>query len=287
MRRYLITTCLLLLGLLSGVVLAACGGDSAPETPIVVTDTTQSLSKAEFIAQADAICEQANTQIADIAAAGGGITQAAEVAQIRQQMATDIRDLGTPSDEGTSSPTSTSSSLGTDTGTSTAAPEDTSTFPEGPSTTAGVGTDTGTSTGTDTSATGTGTSTGPATTGDPLQDFLSAIDAAVKAGEKIDLANQRGESTAEGEAELADAKDQASTAAAEYGFEQCGQEGTTSGTSTTSTSGTSGTAVPSAPSTGAPSTGAPSTGAPSSGDSSPGSSGSSGGVSGGGGVGPG
>src|SRR4051794_3418341 len=110
MKRYVVATGLVGLGLLSSVALAACGGDSAPETPIVVTDTTQSLSKAEFISQADAICEEANTKIADIAAAGGGITQADDVAQIRQQMATDIRDLGKPTDSGTSSSTSTTSS---------------------------------------------------------------------------------------------------------------------------------------------------------------------------------
>ncbi|MGZ5308755.1 MAG: hypothetical protein ACXWDP_06150, partial [Solirubrobacterales bacterium] len=277
MKRFLVIPGLLVLGLLSGVALAACGGDSAPETPIVVTDTTQNLSKAEFISQADAICEEGNTQIADIAAAGEGITRAAEVAQIRQQMATDIRDLGTPVDDGTTSPSTSTSSSSLDTGsTSTTTTHDTSTFPEGPSTTGG--TDTGTSTGTGTgTATGTDTSaTATPVSGDPLETFLTALEAAATAGEKIDLANQRGEATTEGEAELADAKDQASAAATEYGFEQCGTDGTASGTTTSSSSGT---ATPSAPSTAAPST--PS--APSDGGSTDGGS-SGGGVSPGGGV---
>jgi hypothetical protein len=280
MKRFLLIPGLLVLGLLSGVALAACGGDSAPETPIVVTDTTQNLSKAEFISQADAICEEGNTQIADIAAAGEGVTRAAEVAQIRTQMATDIRDLGTPVEDGTSSATSTSpSSTSSSLDTSTTATHDTSTFPEDSTT---GGTDTGTSTGTDTStSTGTGTGTGAtASTGDPLEDFLTALEAAATAGEKIDLANQRGEATTEGEAELTEAKDQAATAASEYGFEQCGTDGTASGITTSSSSDSSGTVAPSAPVTPAPA--APSDG----GSTDDGTSG--GGVSpGGGGVSPG
>ncbi len=101
MRRFLVTAGVLATGLLASFGLSACaGGDDSPETPIVVTDTTEELSKEEFIAQADAICAEVNTEIADIAAAGEGITRAADVADLRQGMLTDIRDLGTPSDTG-------------------------------------------------------------------------------------------------------------------------------------------------------------------------------------------
>jgi hypothetical protein len=269
MRRYAVTTGLVALGLGSGVALAACGGDSTPETPIVVSDTTSSadLSKAEFISQADDICNTANTQIADIAAAGEGITRAADVADIRQGVVTDIQALGTPIDDSSSS-----SSIPTTSSTDSSA--DTSAL-------SGVS-------GSDTSATSTGTSTGSTATGNDLQDFLTAISAEVTAGQKIDLASQRGESTAQAESELSSAKDDAATAASSYGFLECGTDGTASsaGTDTTSSSSSSsGTSV--APSTSAPSTSAPSTSGGSSGSSGT-STGSSGGTSGsGGGVGPG
>ena len=49
----------------AGTVLSACGGDSSPETPIVVpTQTTQAATgKSEFIIQADSICAEANSSI--------------------------------------------------------------------------------------------------------------------------------------------------------------------------------------------------------------------------------
>jgi hypothetical protein len=268
MRRYVAIFGLVALGLGSGVALAACGGGGTPETPISVSSTTPSasLSKAEFISQADGICQTANTQIADIAAAGEGISRAADVADIRQGVVTDIRALGTPVDD------SSSASVSTDP-TATAPVNDTSTFPSSSSSTGS-------------STTSTGTSTGSTSTGNDLADFLSAMEAEVKAGQKIDLASQRGESTAAAEAELTTAKDSASTAASSYGFLQCGTEGTSSSaTSTSSSSSSSGTSV--APSTSAPApVSPPST---SGGSSSSGTStGSSGGTSGsGGGVGPG
>jgi hypothetical protein len=265
MRRYVAIFGLVSLGLGSGVALAACGGGGTPETPISVSSTTPSasLSKAEFISQADGICQTANTQIADIAAAGEGISRAADVADIRQGVVTDIRALGTPVDD------SSSASVSTDP-TATAPVNDTSTFPSSSSSTGS-------------STTSTGTSTGSTSTGNDLADFLSAMEAEVKAGQKIDLASQRGESTAAAEAELTTAKDSASTAASSYGFLECGTEGTS--TSTSSSSSSSGTSV--APSTSAPApVSPPST---SGGSSSSGTStGSSGGTSGsGGGVGPG
>ncbi len=103
----------------------------------------------------------------------------------------------------------------------------------------------------------------------------------MKAGQKIDLAGQRGESTVEAEAELEDAKSAAADAATSYGFEECGTSGTPSGDSTTSdsSSSSSDSVAPSAPATPAPSEpSAPSDG----GTADPGSTG--GGVSPGGGA---
>ena len=80
--------------------LSACGGDSSPETPIVVpTETTQqTASKAQFITQADSICAEANSSIEQFAAAGQGESQAAQIAQLRQGVIDDIKQLNPPSD---------------------------------------------------------------------------------------------------------------------------------------------------------------------------------------------
>jgi hypothetical protein len=84
----------------AGLALSACGGDSSPETPIVVpTETTQSLDKSEFIAQADSACAEANAQITEFAAAGQGVTEADQIAQIRQGVVDQINDLGPPADD--------------------------------------------------------------------------------------------------------------------------------------------------------------------------------------------
>jgi hypothetical protein len=84
----------------AGLALSACGGDSSPETPIVVpTETTQSLDKTEFIAQADSACAEANAQITEFAAAGQGVTEADQIAQIRQGVVDQINDLGPPADD--------------------------------------------------------------------------------------------------------------------------------------------------------------------------------------------
>jgi hypothetical protein len=83
-----------------GTVLSACGGDSSPETPIVVpTETTQqSTNQAQFITQADSICAEANSSIEQFAAAGQGESQAAQIAQLRQGVIDDINQLNPPSD---------------------------------------------------------------------------------------------------------------------------------------------------------------------------------------------
>lgn len=285
MRRYILITGVLSLGLGTAVGLAACGGDSTPETPIVVTDSSASLTKAEFLTQADAICDQANTQIADIANAGEGITRAADVANLRQGVITDVRALGTPIDDGSSISTGSSTDSSSTDSTSTVSTQDTSTFPSADTST--TSTDS-----TSTGSTGTSSTTG---TGNDLEDFLTALGAEVQAGEKIDLAQQRGEDTSAAEAELVAAKDRAASAASAYGFLSCGSDGASSSagasvpSSSTSTTGSS-SEVPSSPSTVTPTV--PSTGTSGGSSGSPttstsGTSGTGGGVSPGGGVGPG
>ena len=83
----------------AGLALAACGGDSSPETPIVVpTETQPSQGKTEFIAQADAVCAEANSAIEQFAASGQGLTEADQIAQLRQGVVDQIKQLNPPSD---------------------------------------------------------------------------------------------------------------------------------------------------------------------------------------------
>jgi hypothetical protein len=86
--------------------LSACGGDDSPEQVITVpTDTTASttsegsLSKADFIAQADPICEQANSAIQAFADAGQGLTEADQIAQLRAGVISDLNGLGLPAED--------------------------------------------------------------------------------------------------------------------------------------------------------------------------------------------
>ncbi|HKH41964.1 MAG TPA: hypothetical protein VKA41_08915 [Solirubrobacterales bacterium] len=177
------------------IALSACGGDSSPEQEInVPTETQASQGKAEFIAQADSICAEANSSIEQFAASGQGLTEADQIAQLRQGVVDQIKQINPPSD-----PT--------------------------------------------------------------LDQFLTALSAQASAGEKIGLALQRGEDTTEFETELDNAKTQAETAAASYGFKECGQPISSSGTSTTispsspsspSSSSSGGVVTPSEPSTEAP-----------------------------------
>jgi hypothetical protein len=213
----------------AGILLSACGGDSSPELTInAPTETTQGVSKQEFVAQADSACAEANAAIEQFAAAGQGLTEAGQIAQLRQGVVDQLKELGPPA-------------------------EDRTTFDQ----------------------------------------FLTALQGQVAAGQKIALAEERGEDTAEFEAELDAAKSQGEAAASAYGFTECGQPVSSSGTSTGATpgtGGTGGTVTPSAPS--APSAPAPPSGGTGGGASGGGTSGSgtSGGGTGGGnsgGIGPG
>jgi hypothetical protein len=83
----------------AGLALAACGGDSSPETPIVVpTETQASQGKEQFITQADSICAEANSSIEQFAASGQGLTEADQIAQLRQGVVDQIKQLNPPSD---------------------------------------------------------------------------------------------------------------------------------------------------------------------------------------------
>ena len=128
-----------------------------------------------------------------------------------------------------------------------------------------------------------------------LDEFTTALQAQVQAGQKIALASDRGEDTAEFETELQTAKDQAAAAAQAYGFQQCGQEISSASPSTAAPSSSdSGTSVtPAAPSTPAPSTDSGGTGDTGGGTGDTGGGtgdtggGGTGGTGGSGGVGPG
>jgi hypothetical protein len=174
-----------------GLVISACGGDSSPETLITVpTQTTTGLTKTEFIAQADSACAEANAAIEQFAAAGQGVSEADQIAQLRQSVVDQVNEFGPPA-------------------------EDKAT----------------------------------------LDQFLTAMRAQVAAGQKIALATERGEDTAEFEAELDAAKSEAETAASAYGFQECGSQISSSGTSTAVAPDTGGAVTPAEPTAPAPSTG--------------------------------
>ena len=180
-------------GLLAATALAACGGDSSPEVPIVLpTETTTSTgtaaSKTDFIEQADAVCEEANAQIQQFASAGQGLTEADQIADIRQGVLDDLNSFGPPD-------------------------EDRQT----------------------------------------LDEYLTSLEQQVEAGKKIALAQDRGEDTAQFEEELSTARDAGETAAAAYGFQECGQPISSSSTGSTDDTGAVAPSEPSAPVTPAPS----------------------------------
>ena len=200
-------------GLAAALAIGACGGDSAPPQQIdLQTQTTavEELSKADFIEEADARCQEANSAIERLVENGEGFTGSGEIADLRQVVLEDLRELGPPS-------------------------EDRAT----------------------------------------LDQFLTALEAQVEAGQRIALAIERDEDTTEFEADLEDARADAQTAAEEYGFKECGAEITA--TDTTSPTDSSG----SVPVTPAPAEPAPAP-APSTGG---GGTDGGGGTGGGGGVG--
>jgi hypothetical protein len=85
----------------AGLTVSACGGDSSPEVPIVVpTQTTTGVgSKGDFVTQADAVCEEANAAISQFAAAGQGLTEADQIADLRQGVVDELNALGPPDED--------------------------------------------------------------------------------------------------------------------------------------------------------------------------------------------
>ncbi len=202
-------------GVAAALTLAACGGDDSPEQLISTpTETTadQALSKTDFIAEADQICAEANSQIGTMVENGEGFTGAGEIADLRQNALDQLKQLGAPD-------------------------EDRATYDQ----------------------------------------FLTAFEDQVQAGQKIGLAIDRNEDTSQFETELSDAQATAQSAAESYGFKECGSpitaSSSTTGTGTSSSGGS--TAVPVTPAPSAPVTPAPSTGGGT--DSGGGDSGGSGG----------
>jgi hypothetical protein len=198
----------------AGAVLVGCGGDNSPETTLPITavstetQATEALSKAAFIAEADARCAETNAAIQQYVDAGEGFSGAAEIADLRQGLLDQLKELGPPT-------------------------EDRAT----------------------------------------LDEYLTGLESQVEAGQKIGLALDRGTDTATYETALTTARTDADTAAAAYGFKECGTSKTSTTGSTTATGGST------APTYVAPTGGGTTGGGGSSG-------GGGGGGSGGGGIAP-
>ena len=199
------------------VCLAAAGilvgcADNSPETTLPITavstetQATEALSKTAFIAEADARCAETNAAIQQYVDAGEGFSGAAEIADLRQGLLDQLKELGPPT-------------------------EDRAT----------------------------------------LDEFLTALETQVEAGQQIGEALDAGTDTATYETELATARTDAETAAAAYGFKECGTSKTSTTTSSSASTGSS--APPYVAPTGGGTTGG-------------GTSGGGGGGSGGGGIAP-
>ncbi|MFM9044100.1 MAG: hypothetical protein ACKOPI_08245, partial [bacterium] len=158
-------------------VLVGCG-DNSPETTLPITavstetQATEALSKTAFIAEADARCAETNAAIQQYVDAGEGFSGAAEIADLRQGLLDQLKELGPPT-------------------------EDRAT----------------------------------------LDEYLTGLESQVEAGQKIGLALDRGTDTAVYETALTTARTDAETAAAAYGFEECGTSKTSTTGSTTATGG--------------------------------------------------
>src|SRR5258706_9131363 len=85
----------------AGTALTACGGDSSPETPIVVpteTSTQGPLGPAAFIPQADSACPPANAPIQQFASPGPGASPATPIPQLPQGVIDTLQQPNPPSD---------------------------------------------------------------------------------------------------------------------------------------------------------------------------------------------
>ncbi len=66
---------------------------------MVPTETQPAQGKAQFIAQADSVCADANSSIEQFAAAGQGETEADQISQLRQGVVDQIKQLDPPAED--------------------------------------------------------------------------------------------------------------------------------------------------------------------------------------------
>jgi hypothetical protein len=197
----------LVAGVSAGFALNACGGDDSPEVPISTpteaTTAGEALSKSEYIDEADQRCQETNDSIGRFVEQGEGYTGAGEIADLRQDLLDQLRELGPPEESRTT-----------------------------------------------------------------LNEFLTALENQVTAGQKIALGIERNEDTSQFETELTEAQADAQSAAEQYGFKECGSPITATDTSGSAGTGTDtgaasgGTAAP-APAAPAPAPASPAPAPPS------------------------
>lgn len=163
----------------ASALLIGCG-DNSPETTLPITavstetQATEALSKTAFIAEADARCAETNAAIQQYVDAGEGFSGAAEIADLRQGLLDQLKELGPPT-------------------------EDRAT----------------------------------------LDEFLTGLENQVEAGQQIGKALDAGTDTSTYETDLTTARTDAETAAAAYGFKECGTSKTTTTTSSSASTGSS------------------------------------------------
>ncbi|MDX6633550.1 MAG: hypothetical protein QOG09_823 [Solirubrobacterales bacterium] len=172
---------------LSSLALAACGGDNGVPITSFPTPTvaTQALTKTDYIAQADAVCAEANAALGSLPATDAA-TLATQKVDISQNLVDQLDALGLPTEDETT-----------------------------------------------------------------LQRYLDAENQILDNQKKIQLAQQRGDTstTATFTTAISTAEADAKAAAESYGFQECGKGATASATTTTPGAVTTTPAAPTQPTT--------------------------------------
>ncbi len=86
---------------LAALAIAGCGGgdDDTTEAAPTTTETTAALSKADFIAQGDAICAEVNSAVGAVGVSGEEVpSQITQVSDLYIGMVDSLKRLGTPDD---------------------------------------------------------------------------------------------------------------------------------------------------------------------------------------------